>query len=76
VIGPSLLSNVSSSVEVISKLLNGDYPGIPQLMFPHVDVRDVAQAHVNALTFDGVAGHRFCISQQSFWLREVAQILD
>ena len=61
-IGPTLLPTATSSAEGISKLMNHEYPGVPKLMIPYVDVRDVAQANINALTFEGVNGMRFLIS--------------
>lgn len=48
-IGPTLIRDVGSSVEGFAKLMNGEFPGVPELMIPHVDVRDVAQAHINSL---------------------------
>ena len=74
-VGPSLLSSATSSIEAFAKILNGEYPGIPKLMFPHVDVRDVALAHLNALTYPNVNGKRFLITQQSFWMKETCEFL-
>lgn len=40
-----------------------------------VDVRDVAQAHLNCLKVDAAQGKRFILSNESLWMREVAAIL-
>jgi len=45
VLGPSLIAEKNSSVEAICKIMSGSVPGIPKIMFPCVDVRDVAQTH-------------------------------
>ncbi len=37
-------------------------PGFPHLFIPVVDVRDVAAAHILAMTTDGAAGQRFLLS--------------
>jgi len=34
---------------VIRKIMNGEIPGAPRIMFPIVDVRDVALAHLRAI---------------------------
>jgi len=39
------------------------------------DVRDVANAHINALTVPEAAGHRHLIVTKELWLKDVAQIL-
>ena len=74
-IGPTLISQVGSSIEAFTKIMNGEFPGVPRLMFPHVDVRDVAQAHINAMVFPGVKGLRFLLSQQSYWMIEDCEML-
>lgn len=49
VIGPTLISEPNSSAAGIAKFMNGGVPGVPKLMTPCVDVRDVAYAHYLAL---------------------------
>lgn len=58
IFGPVLGPDVSSSVELITRLLNG-MPGCPRLFFGIVDVRDVADLHVRAMTHPAAAGERF-----------------
>lgn len=40
--GPNLCNGDFTSGVVVKKMLNGDYPGLPKIMFPVVDVREVA----------------------------------
>merc|ERR1712046_571455 len=40
-----------------------------------IDVRDVALAHVKAITVDEAKGHRIITQNDSFWRNEMAQIL-
>lgn len=42
--------------QVVKKLLQKSIPGVPRLQINIVDVRDVARAHVLALTSDKAAG--------------------
>ncbi|UOZ06027.1 aldehyde reductase [Amycolatopsis sp. WQ 127309] len=62
VMGPVMGHDVSGSNQLIQRILNGDMPGFPDLYFPVVDVRDVASAHVLAMTTPAAAGQRFILS--------------
>jgi len=53
VLGPILDKDFSPSGEIIRKLMRRDLPGCPDLDFPVVDVRDVADAHIAAMTIRG-----------------------
>lgn len=75
VLGPVLSADFSSSVQIITRLLSGSLPGLPNFGFGVVDVRDVADLHVRALTADGIDGERFIASGPFMMMREVAAIL-
>ena len=75
VIGPSLDGHRNASNEIVRKLVDRELPGLPRLYFPLVDVRDVATAHVLAMTNEHAAGERFIVSAQSLWYTEIAAIL-
>ncbi len=51
-------------------------PGCPNLGFALVDVRDVAAAHLAAMTVLQAAGQRFPCTVDFVWLKEIAQILN
>ncbi len=59
VLGPVFGTDLSTSVELIRRLLNGAAPGLPNVTFAFVDVRDVADLHVRAMTHPDAAGERF-----------------
>jgi hypothetical protein len=42
--------------------MNREMPGNPKMMFPSVDVRDSAKAHILALTKPGINGRRILIN--------------
>ena len=46
VIGPSVNDSQSTSVDTILRPMNDQLPGVPNLSFSIVDVRDVALAHI------------------------------
>src|SRR5262249_5954360 len=58
IFGPILGPDFSSSIELVTRLLKG-MPGCPRLFFGVVDVRDVADLHVRAMTHPAAKGERF-----------------
>ena len=75
VLGPVLGPDFSTSLEVVKKLLDGALPGLPNLGFGVVDVRDVADLHVRAMTTPGLNGERFLAQGKFMWMRDVAEVL-
>lgn len=59
VIGPPLDAHFGSSISVVERLLNGRDPLLPDIGFPMVDVRDVAEMHLRALQRPETAGKRY-----------------
>ncbi len=76
VLGPLLTSDFSTSLEAVKKLLEGSMPGLPDIGFGIVDVRDVADMHVRCLTAPNMAGERFIASGPFMKLTQVAAILQ
>ena len=75
VLGPVLSADMSTSVEAVKKLLDGSVPGLPNLSFPAVDVRDIADLHVRALTAPDMAGERFIGSGPTVTMADMAAVL-
>ncbi|MGD9671196.1 MAG: SDR family oxidoreductase [Hyphomicrobiaceae bacterium] len=61
--GPALDPDLSTSLEVLHLMGKGAYPAAPRVEFPVVDVRDVAELHVKAMTYPDAAGHRFLATE-------------
>lgn len=57
--GPVLGKDISTSVHIIKKLMDGSIPGCPSLSFAFIDVRDVASLRLLAMTKPEAAGQRF-----------------
>ena len=74
IIGPLLSDDPSFSLQGISRLLEG-MPGLPRLGFSWVDVRDVADLHVRAMTSPAAGGERFISVARFLWMAEVAAVL-
>jgi nucleoside-diphosphate-sugar epimerase len=75
VLGPVTSGDFSESVQVIERLLSGRVPGIPRLGFNVVDVRDVADLHIRAMTHPHAAGERFIAAGQFAWMGDLATLL-
>jgi len=61
IFGPVLGPDYSSSIELVKRLMNG-MRGAPRLYFGVVDVRDVADLHLRAMTNPAANGQRFIAS--------------
>ena len=59
VFGPVLGPDYSTSIVLVRRLMDGDVPGCPKLWFGAVDVRDVADLHIRAMTAPAAKGERF-----------------
>lgn len=76
IFGPALTEDTSSSIAIVRRLLDGSLPAVPKLSFGVVDVRDVADLHVLAMTKPQAAGERFlAISGRFMAMREIAEVL-
>jgi nucleoside-diphosphate-sugar epimerase len=76
VLGPALGNDLATSVLLIQRLMNGSVPGCPRLWFGVVDVRDVADLHIRAMTDPAAKGERFVATAgDSLSIREIALAL-
>lgn len=75
VFGPVLTSDNLGSVQVISRLMQGRMPGTPRLGFEIIDVRDLADMHIRAMTSSAAAGQRFIAVGEFVWMIDIAKTL-
>ncbi|MFZ4515150.1 MAG: NAD-dependent epimerase/dehydratase family protein [Acidimicrobiia bacterium] len=77
VLGPSLgTAGDGQSVALISGLIAGKMPMIPDIAMGMVDVRDVARLHVAAMTATGAPGKRFiAATDEPVAMEHVASVL-
>ena len=76
VFGPVLGPDYSTSVVLIQRLMSGTVPGSPRLSFGVVDVRDVADVHIRAMTHPAAKGERFLAVAGDFMLiQDIAKVL-
>jgi nucleoside-diphosphate-sugar epimerase len=76
VFGPVLGPDYSTSILIVQRMMDGDLPGFPRLHFGVVDVRDVVDLHLRAMTHPSAQGERFLAVAGDFVsLLEIATIL-
>jgi nucleoside-diphosphate-sugar epimerase len=76
VFGPVLGPNYSTSILIVQRMMDGAVPGLPKLCFGTVDVRDVAELHIRAMTHPAAKGERFlAIAGDFLSLVEIAKLL-
>lgn len=76
VFGPVLGSDYATSILLVQRMLNGSLPGLPQMSFGVVDVRDVADMHLRAMTNPAAKGERFlAVAGDFMWIVEIAKVL-
>jgi dihydroflavonol-4-reductase len=75
VLGPALGPDYSHSIRLITSLMDGQ-PGCPKINSGFVDVRDVADLHLRAMTNPAAKGERFlAISGETMRIVDVAKVL-
>ncbi|HKD22650.1 MAG TPA: aldehyde reductase [Rhizomicrobium sp.] len=76
VFGPVMGPDYSPSILIIQRLMDGAMPGCPRLYFGIVDVRDVADLHIRAMTNPAAKGERFlAVAGPTMSMRDIALVL-
>ncbi len=76
VFGPVLGPDYATSILFVQRALDGAIPACPRLSFGVVDVRDVADLHLRAMTSPAAKGERFlAVAGEAVSLLDVATIL-
>jgi nucleoside-diphosphate-sugar epimerase len=76
ILGPALIASDFTSGALIQKIMSGAFPGMPKVQFPLVDVRDVALAHLRAITVPEAKDNRFVLNHYCVWFKDIAIILQ
>jgi nucleoside-diphosphate-sugar epimerase len=76
VLGPALGRDFATSILLVQRLMDGSMPGCPRLWFGGVDVRDVADLHLRAITHPAAKGERFlAVAGEFVSMVEMARML-
>ncbi|HWJ72236.1 MAG TPA: aldehyde reductase [Kaistia sp.] len=76
IFGPLLDEDPGTSAQLVSMLLSGRMPALPRLGINPIDVRDVAEAHVRAMTAAEAGGRRHPMAVSGYTLADAARVLQ
>lgn len=74
-LGPLVDDDYSVSGEIVRALLARAFPGVPNVGFALLDVRDAADLHVAAMTVAAAANQRFILAGAHLWMVDIAGVL-
>lgn len=76
VFGPVLGADYATSILIVQRMMDGALPGCPRICFGAVDVRDVVDLHLRAMTHAAAKGERFlAVAGDFFWMVDIARVL-
>jgi len=74
-LGPVLSKDLSASINIVKKTMDGSSPSVPKIGYDIVDVRSVADLHIQVMEMKEAAGERFIGSAGYLTFKQVADIL-
>ncbi|NYT39430.1 aldehyde reductase [Sphingomonas sp. R-74633] len=76
IFGPALNDDLSTSIWLVQSMIEDKMPGLPDLWFGVVDVRDVAALQIEAMTHPDAAGERFlAVAGKAMSIPQMADVL-
>ena len=76
ILGPALGADQPASFHILKQLLDGEMKAVPNIPFNIIDVRDVADLHIRAMTNPNAAGQRFLgLAGGTIRMPEMAKLL-
>ncbi|MFE7168728.1 NAD-dependent epimerase/dehydratase family protein [Streptomyces sp. NPDC057616] len=75
VFGPVLTADTTGSVGIVARMITGGMAGIPRIGLEIVDVRDLVDVHILAMTSPAAAGQRFLATGEFQWMADMARTL-
>ncbi|MEM8898419.1 MAG: aldehyde reductase [Bacteroidota bacterium] len=76
ILGPALGNTFGTSHTVIQQLLDGSMKAMPNISYGIIDVRDVADLHIRAMTHPAAKGERFLASSgDPMTLQDIALLM-
>ncbi|MEV7416187.1 NAD-dependent epimerase/dehydratase family protein [Streptomyces sp. NPDC089919] len=75
VFGPVLTADNLGSVGIVARMLSGRMSGVPRIGLEVVDVRDLVDVHIRAMTAPAAAGQRFLATGEFLWMADMARTL-
>lgn len=77
IFGPALNNDLSTSIELVKQMMTGKIPGVPDLWFSVIDVRDVASLQILAMTDPRAANERYlAVAGEPASMHQMAVVLN
>lgn len=77
--GPQQSKRVTTSNQVVQRMMSGQMPMVPSMAYNVIDIRDVAAAHVHVLESPKAFGDRFIVAlkpeESGYRFSEIARVL-
>ena len=70
--GPVVGAGYAASIGLAARILRGKMPLLPRLGFCLVDVRDLVDLHLRAMTHRDAANQRFIAAGEFLWMQDIA----
>lgn len=74
VFGPVLMPQNNNSQELLTRMLKGQLPGVFNINFDIVDVRDLVDLEILAMQSDNADGQRYLAVSENLPMKKIAQI--
>ncbi|GGL80686.1 dihydroflavonol-4-reductase [Microlunatus endophyticus] len=75
VLGPILTADNVGTASIVQQMLRGQLRGAPRIGLEVVDVRDLVDLHIRAMTTPEAAGQRFLGTGPFIWMADIAKAL-
>ncbi len=75
ILGPVMGKSVSGSLDVVSRLLAGTLPALPNVGFSVSETQDLVDLHLRAMVRPEAANQRFIGAGDFLWFRDIAELL-
>jgi dihydroflavonol-4-reductase len=75
ILGPTLDGRTNTSLNVIKLIMTGAYPAVPPVEYAIIDVRDLAELQVRAMTVPEAGGRRLIGTADSLSMAEMGRVL-
>ena len=75
VFGPDSYKNGGASLGLIKAMFDGEFPMVPKVAYPIIDVRDCAAIHIAAMTAERAGGRRLLAGANTLWFSGIANVL-
>lgn len=76
VLGPVLTGDDVGTASIVQRMLRGTMSGVPRIGLEVVDVRDLVDLHIRAMTSPDAAGERFLGTGPFAWMGDIARVLE